>query len=124
MRGLARDGFAFGYVIPNRDDSSRKNLRKHVMKVRYVDEEPHTKLIESEPNNARPKENYRLPCRLLLRAFEDVNNTQPIVEDDCYAERNRRRVKIINARKLREHEQQRIIHKKRDAAHETESDNF
>lgn len=121
---LTRDGFAFGQVIPNRDDGGRENFCNHVIQAGNVDEKPHAKLIEPQADDARPEKNYRSSSRLLLRIFENVNDTQPIIEHDRYAEGNRRRVKIVDARKFREREEYRVVHKERHAAHEAETNYF
>ena len=105
MHDLTFNRLAFGDVIPKRDDSRCADFGNHVMPTRHCYEKPHAKLIESQADDTRPDENCGLLGSLMTRAFENINDAQPIVENYRYREGNRRRVKVVNAGKFRQREE-------------------
>ncbi len=121
---LSANGFAFGQVVPDCDDDCCAKFGNQIMQIDNGDEKPHAKLIEHETNRARREENHGLTRRLFFRAFEDVDDAKPVVEDNRHAERNRRRVKIIHAGELSQREKDSIVEHERYAADKTEADNF
>ena len=89
-----------------------------------ADEKPHAKLIQTEPHDARRKEDCRPTRCLFFCAFEHVDDAQPIVEHDRHAERNCRRIQVIQPRPFRQREQNCVVHHQRRAADHAKSDEF